>query len=86
MTTVPVLVDDLAEQGEHLLPGAGVQRSGRLVGEHHLRPCDECPGDRDPMLLAAGELRGTVAQALVQPDASGDLTHGRASRPAAVEP
>ena len=82
---VPVLVDDLAEQGEHLAPGAGVQRSGRLVGEHHLWPGDECPGDRDPLLLAAGQLRGAVAQALLQPDPGGDLTHGRASRPATVQ-
>jgi hypothetical protein len=83
---VPVLVDDLAEQGEHLVPGVSVQRSCRLVGEHHLRPGDECPGDRDPLLLAAGELRGAVAQALVQPDPGGDLTDGRAPRPVAVQP
>ena len=82
---VAVLVDDLAQQREHLASGAGVERSGRLVGEHDLRPGDERPGDRDPLLLSAGELRGTVAQALLQPDARGDLAHRRAPRAATVE-
>jgi hypothetical protein len=83
---VPVLVDDPAQQSQHLTPGPGVQRSGRLVGEHHFWPGDEGPGDRDPLLLAAGQLRGAVAQALLQPYPCGDLTHGRASRQAAVQP
>ena len=82
---VPVLVDELAQQREHLASGVGVQRSGRLVGEHDLGPGDERPGDRDPLLLAAGQLRGAVAQALVQPDPGGDLTHRRAPRPTTVQ-
>ena len=82
---VPVLVDDLAEQGEYPASVLGVQRPGWLVGEHHLRPGDEGPGDRDPLLLAAGQLRGAVTQALLKPDPGGDLTHGRTSRPAAVQ-
>ncbi len=53
---VPGLAGDLAEQGEHLVPGTGVQRPGWLVGEHHLGAGDQCPGDRDPLLLAAGQL------------------------------
>ena len=82
---VAVLVDDLAQEGEHPPPGASVQCSGRLVGEHHLWPGDERPGDRDPLLLAAGELRGPVAQALLEPDARCNLAHGRAPRAAAVQ-
>jgi hypothetical protein len=50
---VAILVDDIAEEGEHLAPGSAVQRSGWLVGEHHLGTSDERPGDRDPLLLAA---------------------------------
>ena len=42
-------------------PVARIQRSGRLVGEHHLGPSDERPGDSNTLLLAAGELSGTVA-------------------------
>ncbi len=82
---VAVRVDDLAQEREHAAPGAGVQRSGRLVGEHDLGPGDERPGDRDALLLAAGELGGTVAQALVQPDPRRDLAHLRAPRAATVE-
>ena len=82
---VAVRVDDLAQEREHAAPGAGVQRSGRLVGEHDLGPGDERPGDRDPLLLAAGELGGTVAQALVEPDPRRDLAHLRAPGTAAVQ-
>ena len=51
---VTVRVDDLAQEREHAPPSPGVQRSGRLVREHHLGPRDERPGDRDALLLAAG--------------------------------
>ena len=50
---VAVGVDDLAQEGEHVAPGARVERSRRLVGEHDLGAGDEGPGDRDPLLLAA---------------------------------
>ena len=83
---VGVRVDDLAQEGEHATPGAGVQRTGRLVGEQHLGPGDERPRDRDPLLLAAGELGGPVAQALVQPHPRRDLAHLRAPRAAPVQP
>ena len=36
---------------------APVERAGRLVGEEHVRPRVQGPGDRDPLLLAAGQLR-----------------------------
>ena len=58
---MPVLVDNPAQQCEHLASGTRVQRSGRLVGEHHFWSGDEGPGDRDPLLLTAGQLRGAVA-------------------------
>ena len=82
---VAVRVDDLAQEREHAAPGAGVERSGRLVGEHDLGPGDERPGDRDPLLLAAGELGRTVAQAVVEPDPRRDLAHLRAPHAATVE-
>ena len=82
---VAVGVDDLAQEREHVAPGARVERSGRLVGEHHLGAGDERPGDRHSLLLAAGELRGTMAQALLQPNARRDVADGRAPRAAAIE-
>ena len=41
-----------------------VEVAGRLVGEHDRRPRDERAGDRDALLLAAGELRRAVAEPL----------------------
>src|SRR5690242_16724274 len=58
----------LAREGghdvEHLLDHLGVERRGRLVEQHHLRFHGQGPGDRRPLLLAAGEL-GRVLVALV---------------------
>ena len=46
-------VDCLAQKGEDVLPGSGVERAGGLVGEDHLGPSDERSGDRDALLLTA---------------------------------
>ena len=40
----------------HLLAQLQVERAERLVEQEHLRPVDEGAGDRDALLLAAGEL------------------------------
>ena len=42
---------------EHLVDHLRVERRGRLVEEHHLGVHRQRPGDGDPLLLAAGELR-----------------------------
>ena len=42
----------------HLPAQLEVERAERLVEQQHLRPVDDRPGQRDPLLLAAGELRG----------------------------
>ena len=39
---------------------SGIERRGHLVEEHHLRVHRESPGDRDPLLLAAGEWPGNA--------------------------
>ena len=44
-----------------------VEVAGRLVGEDDGRPRDERAGDRDPLLLAAGELRRAVRAPVVRP-------------------
>ena len=49
----------LAERGEDLVGGRGVELAGGLVGEQHLRGVRERHGDGDPLLLAAGQLGGT---------------------------
>ena len=49
---------DRAEETEQLLGGAGVERTGRLVGKEHLRARDERAGHGGALLLAAGDLVG----------------------------
>lgn len=41
---------------------SGVERGSRLVEQHRLRVHGERPGDRDALLLPAGELRRAVAE------------------------
>ena len=60
------LADAVAQQAEHLRAGAGVEVAGRLVGEDDLGPGDQRPGDGDPLLLAAGQLRRAVPQPVGQ--------------------
>ena len=53
---------DLALQGAQLqlqlLAQLGVQRAERLVEQQHPRAQHQCPRQRDPLLLAAGQLGG----------------------------
>ena len=67
------LVDRVAQQAEDLAAGGGVEVARRLVGEHDAGPGHERPGHGDALLLAAGELRGLVREALAQADAGDDL-------------
>ena len=45
--------------------------SRRLVGQDDVRVVDQRPGDRDALLLAAGELRGPVVEPIAQADQAG---------------
>ena len=47
----------------------GVEVAGRLVGKEDFRFVDECAGDADALLFAAGELFWQVAAAVVKADA-----------------
>ena len=46
----------LIENGQHFLGGSGVEGAGGLVRQQQRRLIDDRPGDRHPLLLAAGEL------------------------------
>ena len=54
----PDLGLDPLELDLHLPAQLEVEGAERLVEQQHLRPVDQRPGQRDPLLLAAGELRG----------------------------
>ncbi len=59
---LPLLVQP-SQQTDQLIPGDGVQLRGRLVQQHHLWPARQRRAERDPLLLAAGQLvRGAVEQ------------------------
>ena len=62
-----------------LVAGFRVELAGRLVGEDQDRLLHQCPGDRHPLLFAAGKLVGAV----VEPLAKADLRQ-QIDRPAAV--
>ena len=57
------------EHRHDLAAGLHVEGAGRLVGEDQARTADEGSGDRDALLLAAGELVGLRLQAFAEPHA-----------------
>ena len=68
----------LGERGEHVLGGARVEISGRLVGQQDARRVGDRARDRDPLLLAAGKFRRPVREALLESEIAEQI--GRASR------
>src|SRR4051794_5202554 len=70
---LPELVHAATEQGEHVGGGAGVEVAGGLVGEDHCWASGQGPGAGHPLLLAAGQLTGTVSEAGAQVDGVDDL-------------
>ena len=68
MTVAPCSRGEPGEQLDHVGARLRVEVPGRLVGEDHARFDDERPGDRDSLLLAAGELARQVRGAVGEPD------------------
>ena len=65
----------------------GVERGERLVQEHDLGFDGERSGERDALLLAAGELVGVAARQVGQPDeSSSSPTRSPARRAGEPEP
>src|SRR6266540_3824294 len=78
----------LLQQHEHARARGLVEVAGRLVGEHDRRAGDQRPGDRDPLLLAAGELGRVMVEPVAQahaPQRAGGQPPALARRHAAVE-
>ena len=59
---------DVEQQLDDLLAGLAVEVAGRLVGEQERRIVGQRAGDRDALLLAAGELRRIVMAAVGKAD------------------
>src|SRR5438105_15574963 len=60
---------ELADQLHDRRTGGAVEVSGWFVGKHDRRPADESAGDRNPLPLTAGELRGLEARTFGEADA-----------------
>ena len=63
--------------GAQLDAELGVEVAQRLVEQEHLRRADQRPGDRDPLLLAAGELTRFAVEQRGDADAVGGLARAR---------
>ena len=76
-----------AQQAQHQLAGLAVERAGGLVGEDQPARADQRAGDRDALLLAAGELVREAVGELVQADLleRGERLAARLAQPDAVE-
>ena len=64
----PALLGARAQQAQDLGPGVDVEVAGRLVGQQQRRVVDQRAGDREALLLAAGELVRQRAGHLAQPE------------------
>src|SRR3954471_676415 len=58
----------LREQLDHLRSGFRVELTRWVVGQKNPRPIRKSPGDRDALLLAAGELRRPVFATPAKPN------------------
>ncbi len=63
----PLLPVEPLQQGNHLLPGAGVEIAGGLVGQDQPRRHRHGPGDGHPLTLTAGEFGRAVSGPVLQP-------------------
>ena len=79
VTTIIVIPSDgeFPDHVEHLFDQLRVEGAGHLVEEHHVRVHRQGPGDRDPLLLAAGESFRVLVELVGEAD---PFEQGRALR------
>jgi hypothetical protein len=63
-----VFAVELAHQVEHCVGCVAIKVAGGLVGEDACGLCDQRAGDGDALALAAGELAGTMFEAMAEAD------------------
>ncbi len=61
-------LDQIARERENLIRGCLVEVAGGLVGEQKQRFCRQRPADRDPLLLASGQLFGIALEQPAKPE------------------
>ena len=62
------LVVEALEHRQDFLAGDGVEVARGFIGQDEIRIVHQAAGDRDALLLSAGELRGPVAKTIAEPD------------------
>ena len=67
----------LAQLGLHLQPGPGIERRHGLIEQQELRLPGQRAGQRDPLLLTAGQLRGPAAGQVGDAEPGQPLAGGR---------
>ena len=73
ISIVTPCVLEVADRLEHVADELGVERARHLVEQHRPRPAGEGAGDRDPLLLAAGEQLGALVLAPLEAEAGEQL-------------
>src|SRR5207245_873280 len=71
----PDLLLEALDLAAHLVPQPGVEIRERLVQQKDVRPLHERARERDALLLATGELRGSAIEQCVDLDERGGLAH-----------
>ena len=64
---------ELHQRLEHVIGGVRIEVAGRLVREQHPRRVGDRAGDRDPLLLAAGQFRRPVGDAVAEAEIGQDF-------------
>ena len=59
---------EVPQHAEHLPAGVEIEAAGRLVAQQQRRLLHQRPGDRDPLLLTARQLRREPVADLAEPD------------------
>src|SRR5260370_16894343 len=61
-------LDQIARERENVIRGCLVEVAGGLVGEQKQRFCRQRAADRDPLLLAAGQLLRIALEQTAEPE------------------
>ena len=67
------IIHAVAQDGQDLLGGVGIQVARGLIGEDHRRSAHQGPGAGHALNLAPRQLGGPVGQAVLEPDRLDDL-------------
>ncbi len=59
---------EFGNQIKDRLRGSVIEVAGRLICHEHLRPCDQCPGQGNALLLSPGQFAGPMVRPVEKPN------------------